>query len=187
MMHVPGTTENIFNGEMLEVENEIEAKWTVLDEARYTAKLKLRKIRDETTENERDKVTAMTVEQRDRAQKSRDKVGLQAEETMANVTARAESSVTRSGLTSVQRLHVQQHVARRKVQIAEETRQKKSQRDARQQTLVKEQATRKADRQTTRISKRKKNCQNYFGGDGFVMDANIHDAFLGESLPYMED
>jgi hypothetical protein len=52
-MHVSGTTEKIFNGEMLEVEKEIEAKWTVSDEARYTAKLNLRKIRDETTEKER--------------------------------------------------------------------------------------------------------------------------------------
>jgi hypothetical protein len=95
--------------------------------------------------------------------------------------------VTRSGLTSVQRIHVQQYMARRKVQIAEETRQKKSQRDARRQTLVKEQAARKADRETTRITKRKKNWQNYFGGDDVVMDANVHDAILGESLPYMED
>jgi hypothetical protein len=52
---------------------------------------------------------------------------------------------------------------------------------------VKEQAARKADRETTIIAKRKKNWQNYFGGDGVVMDPNIHDAILGESLPYMED
>jgi hypothetical protein len=78
-------------------------------------------------------------------------------------------------------------MARRKVQIAEETRQKQSQRDARQQTLVKEQAKRKADWETTRIAKRKKNWQNYLGGDGVVMDNNIHDAVLEESLPYMED
>jgi hypothetical protein len=52
---------------------------------------------------------------------------------------------------------------------------------------VKEQAARKAYRETTRIAKRKKNWQNYFGGNGVVMDANIHDAVLGESLPYMED
>jgi hypothetical protein len=173
--------------EMLEVEKEIEAKWTVSDEACYIAKLNLRKIWDEMTEKEREKVAAMTVEQRDRAQKSRDKLHLQAEEAMAVVTARAASSVTRSGLTSVQRLHVQKHMDRRKVQIAEETRQKQSQRDARRQTLVKEQAARKADRETTRITKRKKNWQNYFGGDGVVMGANIHDAVLGESLPYMED
>jgi hypothetical protein len=76
MMHVSGTTEKIFNGEMLEVEKEIEAKWTESDEARYTAKLNLRKMRDETTEKEREKVEAMAVEQRDRAQKSRDKVRL---------------------------------------------------------------------------------------------------------------
>jgi hypothetical protein len=106
---------------------------------------------------------------------------------MAVVTARAASSVTRSGLTSVQRLHVQKHMDRRKVQIAEETRQKQSQRDARRQTLVKEQAARKSDRETTIIAKRKKNWQNYFDGDGVVIDANIHDAVLGESLPYMED
>jgi hypothetical protein len=159
----------------------------VSDEARYTAKLNLRKIRDEITENEREKVAAMAVKQRDRAQKSRDKVRLQAEEAIAVVTARAASSVTRSGLTSVQRLHVQQHMARRKVQIAQESRQKQSQRDAGRQNLVKEQAARKADRKTTRIAKRKKNWQNCFGGDGVVMDANIHDTILGESLPYMED
>jgi hypothetical protein len=76
MMHVSGTTEKIFNGEMLEVEKEIQAKWTVSDEERYTAKLNLIKIQDETTEKEREKVAAMAVEQRDRAQKSRDKVRL---------------------------------------------------------------------------------------------------------------
>jgi hypothetical protein len=101
MMHVYGTTKKILNGEMLEVEKEIEAKWTESDEARYTAKLNLRKMRDETTEKEREKVEAMAVEQRDRAQKSRDKVCLEAEEAMAVVTARATSSVTRSGITSV--------------------------------------------------------------------------------------
>jgi hypothetical protein len=141
------------NGEMLEVEKEIEVKWTVSDEARYTVTLNLRKIRDETTEKERETVSAKAVEQLDRAQTSRDKVCFQAKEAMAVVTARAASSVTRSGLISVQRLHVQQHMVRRKVQSAEETRQKQSQRDARQQTLVKEQAARKADRETTRITK----------------------------------
>jgi hypothetical protein len=108
-----------------------------LDEARYTVKLNLRKIRDETTEKEREKVASMAVEQRDRAHKSRDKVCLEAKEAMAVVTARAASSVTCSGLTSVQRLHVQQHMARREVQIAEETRQTQSQSNARRQTLVK--------------------------------------------------
>jgi hypothetical protein len=39
-------------------------------------------------------------------------------------------------------------MVRREVQIAEETRQKQSQRDARRQTLVKEQAAKKADRET---------------------------------------
>jgi hypothetical protein len=188
MMHVSGTTEKIFNGEiMLEVEKEIEVKWTEWDEARYTAKLILRKIRDETTEHEREKVAAMAVEQRDRVQKSRDKVRLVAEEAMAVVTARAASSMNRSGLTHVQRLHIQQDMARREVQIAEETRQTQSQRDVRRKTLVKEQAARKADRETSRITKRKKNWQNYFCGDGVVMDSNIHDAILGESLQYMED
>jgi hypothetical protein len=109
---------------MLEVKKEIEAKWTVSGEARYTAKLNLRKIQDETLEKEREKVAAMAVEHRDRAQKSRDKVRLQVEEAMAVVAARAASSVTRYGITSVQPLHVQQHMARRKVQIAEETRKK---------------------------------------------------------------
>jgi hypothetical protein len=52
---------------------------------------------------------------------------------------------------------------------------------------VKEQAARKADRETSRIANRKKNWQNYLRGNGVVMDANIHDAVLGESLPYMED
>jgi hypothetical protein len=65
-----------FNGEMLEVEKEIEVKWTESDEARYTVKLNLRKIRDVTTEKEMEKVTAMEIHQRDRAQKSRDKVRL---------------------------------------------------------------------------------------------------------------
>jgi hypothetical protein len=102
----------------------------------------------------------MAVERRDRAQKSRDEVRLVAEEARAVVTARAASSVNRSGLTSVQRLHVQQHIARREVQIAEETQQKESQRDAQRQTLVKEQAARKANRETSRIAKRKKNWQN---------------------------
>jgi hypothetical protein len=148
---------------------------------------KPQKDTDETTEKERKKVAAMAVEQHDRAQQSRDKVHLEAEEAMAVVTSRAASSVNRSGLTSVQRLHVQQHMDRLEMQIAEETRQKQSQRDARRQNLVKEQAARKADRETTRIAKRKKNWQNYFGGYGVVMDANIHDAVLGESLPYMED
>jgi hypothetical protein len=78
-------------------------------------------------------------------------------------------------------------MAWRKVQISEENCQKQSQRDARRQTLVKEQAARKADPETTRIAKRNKNWQNYFGGDCVVMDANIHDAVLGDSLPYMED
>jgi hypothetical protein len=82
------------------------AKWTESVGARYTAKLNLRKIRDETTEKEREKVAAMAVEQRDRAQKSRDKVCLVAKEAMAVVTARAASSGNRSGLTIVQRLHV---------------------------------------------------------------------------------
>jgi hypothetical protein len=68
MMHVSGTTEKIYNGEMLEVEKEIEAKWTESDEARCNVKLNLRKIRDETTEKERDKVAAIAVEQRGRAQ-----------------------------------------------------------------------------------------------------------------------
>jgi hypothetical protein len=172
---------------MLEVEKEIKAKWTESDEGHYTAKLNLRKIRDEMTKNEREKVAAMEVEQRDRAQKSRDKVRLEAEKAMAVVTTREASSVTRSGQTSVQRLHAQQHMARREVQITEETRQKQSQRDARRQTLVKKQAARNAERETTRIAKRKKNWQHYFGGDGVVMDANIQDAVLGESLPYMED
>jgi hypothetical protein len=131
MMHVSGTTEKIFNGEMLEVEKEIEAKLTESDAARYTVKLNPRNRRDETTEKEREKVAAMEVEQRDRAQKSRDKVYLVAEEAMAVVTARAACSVNCSGLTSVQRLHVQQQMARYEVQIAEETQQKQSQRDAR--------------------------------------------------------
>jgi hypothetical protein len=74
LMHVSGTTKKIFNGEMLEVEKEIEAEWTDSDEARYKAKLNLRKIQDESTEKEREKVAAMTFERRDRAQKSRDKV-----------------------------------------------------------------------------------------------------------------
>jgi hypothetical protein len=107
---------------------------------------------------------------------------------MAVVTARSASSVNRAGLLLIiQRLHVQQHMARREVQIYEETRQQQSRRDARRQTLVKEQAARKAERETTRIAKRKKNWQNYFDGDGVVIDANIHDAVLGESLPYTED
>jgi hypothetical protein len=49
IMHVSGTTDKKLNGEMLEVEKEIKAKWTESDEARYTAKLNLRKIRDEMT------------------------------------------------------------------------------------------------------------------------------------------
>jgi hypothetical protein len=102
---------------MFEVEKETEAKWTESDEARYTAKLNLRKIRDETTEKEREKVASMAVEQRYRAQKSRDKVSLEAKEAMAVVTARAASSVTRSGRTSVQRLHVQQHMLRAKCKL----------------------------------------------------------------------
>jgi hypothetical protein len=158
-----------------------------VDEASYTAKLNLRKIWDKTTEKEREKVATMAVEQRDRAQQSRGKVRLVAEEERAVVTAQSVSSVNRSGLTSVQRLHVQQHMARREVQIAEETRQTQSQRDARRQTLVKEQAARKADRETSRIAIKKKNWQKYFGGTGVVMGAYIHDAVLGESLPYMED
>jgi hypothetical protein len=44
MMHVYGTTRKIFNGEMLEVENEIEGKWKESDEAGYTAEQNLRKI-----------------------------------------------------------------------------------------------------------------------------------------------
>jgi hypothetical protein len=117
----------------------------------------------------------MAVEQRDRAQKSRGKVCLVAEEAVAVVTARDASSSNRSGLSSVQRLHVQHHMTRRKLQIAEETWQKQLQRYARRQTLVKEQAARKADRETSRITKRKKDWQQYFGGDGVVMNANIHD------------
>jgi hypothetical protein len=117
MMHVSGTTEKILNGEMLEVEKEIEAKWTEPDEARYTAKLNLRKIRDETTENEREKVAAMAVEQRDRSHASRDKVRLDAEEAMAVIKAPAASSVNRYDLTSVQQLHVQQHMDRREVKL----------------------------------------------------------------------
>jgi hypothetical protein len=58
--------------------------------------------------------------------------------------ARAASSMNRSGLTSVQRLHVQQHMARREVQISEEIWQKQSQRDARRQALMKEQAAKLA-------------------------------------------
>jgi hypothetical protein len=52
---------------------------------------------------------------------------------------------------------------------------------------VKEQAAREADRETSRITKRKKDWQNYFGGDSVVMNSTIHDAILGESIPYMED
>jgi hypothetical protein len=78
---------------------------TESDEAHYNAKLNPIKIRDETTENEREKVATMAVDQRDRAQKSFDKVRLVTKEAMAVVTARAASSVNRSGLTSVQRLH----------------------------------------------------------------------------------
>jgi hypothetical protein len=146
----------IFNGEMLEVEKEIEVKWTESDEARYTFKLNLRKIRDEMTEKERVKVAAIAVEQRDRAQKSCDKLCLVAEEAVALVTARAASSVNHPVLTSVQQLHVQPHMARRELQITEETRQQQLQRDAQRQTLVKEQAARKADREMSRITKRKK-------------------------------
>jgi hypothetical protein len=40
---------------------------------------------------------------------------------------------------------------------------------------------------TSRITKRKKDWQHYFGGDGVVMNVNINDTILGESLPYMED
>jgi hypothetical protein len=95
----------------------------------------------------------MTVEQRDRAQKSRDKVRLVAEGAMDVVKARAESSANHSGLTSVHQLHVQRHMARRKVQIIEETQQKQSQRYVGRKALVKEQAARKADRETSRIAK----------------------------------
>jgi hypothetical protein len=74
MMHVSGTTEKIFNVEMLEVEKEIEAKRMEADKARYAAKLNLRETRHEMTEKERVKVAAMTVEQRNRAHQSRGKV-----------------------------------------------------------------------------------------------------------------
>jgi hypothetical protein len=126
-----GTMEKIFNCEMLEVEKEIEAKWTDADDVRCAAKLNLIKTPDETTEKERAKVAAMAVEQRDRAHKSHDKVRLVAEDAVAVVTARAALSSNRSGLMSVQRLHVQQNMAWRKLQIAEETRQTHLQRDAR--------------------------------------------------------
>jgi hypothetical protein len=49
----------------------------------------------------------MAVEQLDRAQHSCDKVCIFAEEALAVVTARAASSVNRSGLASVQRPHFQ--------------------------------------------------------------------------------
>jgi hypothetical protein len=89
----------IFNGEMIEVEKEIEAKWTKVDEAHYATKLNLRNTRDDITEKERAKVAAMALEQRD-------KVRLVAEEAVAVDTARSASSSNRSGLTNVQTILV---------------------------------------------------------------------------------
>jgi hypothetical protein len=75
----------------------------------------------------------------------------------------------------------------REQKIAEEKLQKQLQRDARRQSLAEEQDARKADWERRAIAKRKMQWQDYFGSDGVVMKASIHDAILGEPIPYMED
>jgi primase-polymerase (primpol)-like protein len=145
MMHISRMTENIFKGELVEKENESRERFTVEDDARLEARLKLRNKKDDNAEKDRQQVAAMAIERCVQAQQDRNKAQLITEEASAVVTA--QSSSNQSGLTVEQRCHVREHMAARARKIAEKTWLKQKEREDRRQALVLDHGLRKAARE----------------------------------------